>query len=184
MVDMPLSRTRSLLANINSSSSSKPIIIKLSLIILVLMDHHQFLCLKLQLGSKKSNLWMFAGESYLPHISDTQHLPPLKSKLIGGPGTLFNGVGSTHALNQSDNCDSMSINGSIVSNGSGVTSTSGVTNGVATATMANGHVNGVHVNGMATLPLVRPATGGDTSRNSTLESPKHGDPNGTQNGES
>ena len=78
----------------------------------------------------------------------------------------------------------MSINGSIVSNGSGVTSTSGVTNGVtATATMANGHVNGVHVNGMATLPLVRPATGGDTSRNSTLESPKHGDPNGTQNGE-
>ena len=127
---------------------------------------------------------MFAGESYLPHISDTQHLPPLKSKLIGGPGTLFNGVGSTHALNQSDNCDSMSINGSIVSNGSGVTSTSGVTNGVATATMANGHVNGVHVNGMATLPLVRPATGGDTSRNSTLESPKHGDPNGTQNGES
>jgi len=144
MVDMPLSRTRSLLANINSSSSS---------------------------------------ETYLPHISDTQHLPPLKSKLIGGPGTLFNGVGSTHALNQSDNCDSMSINGSIVSNGSGVTSTSGVTNGVATATMANGHVNGVHVNGMATLPLVRPATGGDTSRNSTLESPKHGgDPNGTQNG--
>ena len=121
----------------------------------------------------------------MPHISDTQHLPPLKSKLIGGPGTLFNGVGSTHALNQqSDNCDSMSINGSIVSNGSGVTSTSGVTNGVATATMANGHaVNGVHVNGMATLPLVRPATGGDTSRNSTLESPKHGDPNGTQNGE-
>ena len=48
----------------------------------------------------------------------------------------------------------MSINGSIVSNGSGVTSTSGATNGVATATngMANGHVNGVHVNGMATLP--------------------------------
>ena len=172
MVDMPLSRTRSLLANINSSSSSRTIIFL----------PHKYICIKVQ-STQESNISLFSGETYLPHISDTQHLPPLKSKLIGGPGTLFNGVGSTHALNQSDNCDSMSINGSIVSNGSGVTSTSGVTNGVATATMANGHVNGVHVNGMATLPLVRPATGGDTSRNSTLESPKHGDPNGTQNGE-
>lgn len=74
----------------------------------------------------------------------------------------------------------MSINGSIVSNGS-VGATNAATNGVA-PTATNGHVNGVHVNGMATLPLVRPATAGDSSRNSTLESPKHADPNGIQNG--
>jgi len=143
MVDMPLSRTRSLLANINSSAT------------------------------------VSESSAYLPHISDTQHLPPLKSKLIGGPGTLFNGVGSNGVGQNSDNCDSMSINGSIVSNGS-VTSIAGATNGVITTSLTNGHVNGVHVNGMATLPLVRPATG-DTSRNSTLESPKH-DTNTQQNG--
>ena len=145
MVDMPLSRTRSLLANINSSAT------------------------------------VSESSAYLPHISDTQHLPPLKSKLIGGPGTLFNGVGSNGVGHTSDNCDSMSINGSIVSNGS-VTSIAGATNGVITTSLTNGHVNGVHVNGMATLPLVRPATG-DTSRNSTLESPKH-DTNAQQNGNS
>jgi len=143
MVDMPLSRTRSLLANINSSAT------------------------------------VSESSAYLPHISDTQHLPPLKSKLIGGPGTLFNGVGSNGVGHTSDNCDSMSINGSIVSNGS-VTSIAGATNGVITTSLTNGHVNGVHVNGMATLPLVRPTTG-DTSRNSTLESPKH-DSNAQQNG--
>ena len=143
MVDMPLSRTRSLLANINSSAT------------------------------------VSESSAYLPHISDTQHLPPLKSKLIGGPGTLFNGVGSNGVGHTSDNCDSMSINGSIVSNGS-VTSIAGATNGVITTSLTNGHVNGVHVNGMATLPLVRPTTG-DTSRNSTLESPKH-DTNAQQNG--
>ena len=145
MVDMPLSRTRSLLANINSAAT------------------------------------VSESSAYLPHISDTQHLPPLKSKLIGGPGTLFNGVGSNGVGHNSDNCDSMSINGSIVSNGS-VTSIAGATNGVITTSLTNGHVNGVHVNGMATLPLVRPATG-DTSRNSTLESPKH-DTNTQQNGNS
>lgn len=147
MVDMPLSRTRSLLANINSSTVPD------------------------------------SGSAYLPHISDTAHLPPLKSKLIGGPGTLFSGaVGSTYTVN-SENCDSMSINGSIVSNGIGAVGTTSATstgtNGVSTVSMANGHVNGVHVNGMATLPLVRPTTGGDSSRNSTLESPKHQEANGS-----
>ena len=112
-----------------------------------------------------------------------QHLPPLKSKLIGGPGTLFNGVTSNgHQGTNSDNCDSMSINGSIVSNGS-VTSVSG--NGTNGHSLTNGvHHNGhnVHTNGMATLPLVRPTTGDNVSRNSTtLESPKH-DSNSQQNG--
>ena len=113
-------------------------------------------------------------------------MPPLKSKLIGGPGTLFNGVSSNGQTN-GDNCDSMSINGSIVSNGS-VTSIAGATNGVQhggghPASLTNGHINGhnVHTNGMATLPLVRPTTG-DNSRNSTtLESPKH-DSSAQQNG--
>lgn len=109
-------------------------------------------------------------------------MPPLKSKLIGGPGTLFNGVTSSGHTN-GDNCDSMSINGSIVSNGS-VSSIAGGTNGVQhSASLTNGHINGhnVHSNGMATLPLVRPTTG-DNSRNSTtLESPKH-DSAGQQNG--
>ena len=114
-----------------------------------------------------------------------QHLPPLKSKLIG-PGTLFNGVTGNGHQSTSDNCDSMSINGSIVSNGSvnsvaaAVNSgTNGVSNGVS-----NGHHNGhhVHSNGMATLPLVRPNTGDTVSRNSTtLESPKH-DSAAQQNG--
>ena len=113
-------------------------------------------------------------------------MPPLKSKLIGGPGTLFNGVTTTNGQTNGDNCDSMSINGSIVSNGS-VTSIAGGTNGVQhgphTTSLTNGHINGhnVHSNGMATLPLVRPTTG-DNSRNSTtLESPKH-DSSAQQNG--
>jgi len=153
MVDMPLSRTRSLLANINSSAT------------------------------------VSESNAYLPNISDTQHLPPLKSKLLGGPGTLFNGIsGSVNSgiNNISDNCDSMSINGSIVSNGSvnsvanqQTNPVNGMTNGMSNI-QTNGHVNGVHVNGMSTLPLVRPSTG-DTSRNSTLESPKH-ETNAQQNG--
>ena len=110
-----------------------------------------------------------------------QHLPPLKSKLIG-PGTLFNGVTGNGHQSTSDNCDSMSINGSIVSNGSVNSVAAAVNNG--TNGVSNGHHNGhhVHSNGMATLPLVRPNTAGDSSRNSTLESPKHADPSGTQNG--
>ena len=109
-------------------------------------------------------------------LVSVQHLPPLKSKLLGGPGTLFSGAGA------SDNIDSMSVNGSIVSNGS-MTSVAGAgqTNGVNGHGHSNGHSN-VHTNGMATLPHVRPTTGGDTvSRNSTLDSPKH-DSASTQNG--
>jgi len=150
IVDMPLSRTRSLLANINSSATVSD------------------------------------NNSYQSHFSDTQHLPPLKSKLIGGPGTLFNGVTTTNGQTNGDNCDSMSINGSIVSNGS-VTSIAGAREGVQhgshPTSLTNGHINGhnVHSNGMATLPLVRPTTG-DNSRNSTtLESPKH-DSSAQQNG--
>merc|ERR1719150_895225 len=98
IVDMPLSRTRSLLANINSSATVSD------------------------------------NNSYQSHFSDTQHLPPLKSKLIGGPGTLFNGVTSSTGHSNGDNCDSMSINGSIVSNGS-VTSIAG---GANTTSLTNG----------------------------------------------
>ena len=89
---------------------------------------------------------------------------------------MFSGAGA------SDNIDSMSVNGSIVSNGS-MTSVAGAgqTNGVNGHGHSNGHSN-VHTNGMATLPHVRPTTGGDTvSRNSTLDSPKH-DSASTQNG--
>ena len=101
---------------------------------------------------------------------DTQHLPPLKSKI--SPGTLF--TGTNGASSSVQDSDSMSINGSIVSNSS---ATSGAAAN-SVSSLANGHatVNG-HVNGMATLPLVRPTTGeGQTS----LESPKHGA--GQQNG--
>jgi len=134
VVDMPLSRTRSLLANINTSTSVSD-----------------------------------SSPAYSSHFSDTQHLPPLKSKLIGGPGTLFNGV--TGHQGPSDNCDSMSINGSIVSNGSvnsvAAAVSNGGTNGVSNG-VTNGHHNGgshhVHSNGMATLPLVRPNTGDTVSR--------------------
>jgi len=140
MVEMPLSRTRSLLANINTSSDTA---------------------------------------AYLPHIQDSQHLPPLKSKLNGTSAGLFNGNstnsngtsnGSASATNGLDNSDAMSINGSIVSNGSGVT-VNGVSNG-----LSNG--GGVHMNGMSTLPLMRPTTS-ESSR--TAESPKHESPQ-QQNG--
>merc|ERR1711963_1140399 len=140
IVDMPLSRTRSLLANINTSASAT-----------------------VSASATSDN-----SSGYSSHFSDTQHLPPLKSKLIGGPGTLFSGV--TGNSNGDNNCDSMSINGSIVSNGS-------VTSGGGGGTGTNGHTNG-----MATLPLVRPTTGDNVSRNSTtLESPKH-DSSSQQNG--
>ena len=110
-----------------------------------------------------------------------QHLPPLKSKLIGGPGTLFNGSHSQHGNHGHDNCDSMSINGSLVSNGSVTSVAAAAANGGQTNGLSNGH-GSVHTNGLATLPLVRPATGDTVSRASTnLDSPKH-DTATTQNG--
>jgi len=102
-VEMPLSRTRSLLANINSTSD----------------------------------------QTYLPHFQDSTHLlPPLKSKLA----------------NNLYSEDTMSI----VSNGSTAA-------GPAAAT--NGH-NG-HMNGMSTLPMMRPATTESSRTTPGLESPKH-----------
>jgi len=148
IVDMPLSRTRSLLANINTSTATT---------------------------AQPPDT-----ASYSSHFSDTQHLPPLKSKLIGGPGTLFNGSHSQHGNHGHDNCDSMSINGSLVSNGS-VTSVAAAANTGQTNGLSNGH-GSVHSNGLATLPLVRPTTGDTASRASTnLDSPKH-DTATTQNG--
>lgn len=120
---MPLSRTRSLLSNINSSDTA-----------------------------------------YLPTIQDS-HLPPLKSKL-NGASTLFSG--SSIIL---DNSDTMSVNGSIVSNGS---STNISSNGL-NSNLSNGHSNGVHINGMSTLPLMRPTTS-ESTRTSGLESPKTDSP--------
>ena len=113
----------------------------------------------------------------------------LVPQLIGGPGTLFSGSGQTTGQGAAqgngagENSDNMSINGSIVSGGS-VGSGGGAGGGAATQqtnqSLSNGHINGVHSNGLATLPLVRPNTG-DTSRTATLDSPKHDNTNG-QNG--
>ena len=100
----------------------------------------------------------------LPRFQDS-HLPPLKSKL-NGASTLFSG--SSIIL---DNSDTMSVNGSIVSNGS---STNISSNGL-NSNLSNGHSNGVHINGMSTLPLMRPTTS-ESTRTSGLESPKTDSP--------
>ena len=139
------------------------------------------------------------SSSYLPHISDSSLLPPLKAKLNGtasghaaatAGGGLFGGVivtaaASSNGLNGGgpgnsnslllDNCDTMSLNGG---SSSLVSSNGGGSNGVMNSINGGGHVsnggsNGVHVNGMATLPLVRPNTGESSSRTSTLDSPSH-----------
>ena len=138
------------------------------------------------------------SSSYLPHISDSSLLPPLKAKLNGtasghaaatAGGGLFGGVivtaaASSNGLNGGgpgnsnslllDNCDTMSLNGGssslVSSNGGG---SNGVMNSINGGHVSNGGSNGVHVNGMATLPLVRPNTGESSSRTSTLDSPSH-----------
>jgi hypothetical protein len=134
------------------------------------------------------------SSSYLPHITAdaSSLLPPLKAKLNGG-SSLFGtaaaivAASNGHSNNSTaDNCDTMSLNGSLVSNGGGVIN---VTNGSAAAHLTNGSAaaaahlstngsaaaNGgsVHMNGLATLPLVRPNTGESSSRTSTLDSPVH-----------
>ena len=113
-------------------------------------------------------------------------LPPLKSKLNGSAtlhhnssnhhhnGNMINGTNGTD--NGGNSSDNMSIKlGSLVSNGS-ATNGSAVNNSMNTPT-SNGHLNGhslsglppaQHMNGVNTLPLMRPTTS-DSCRTSVME---------------
>jgi hypothetical protein len=131
--------------------------------------------LKAKLNGAASSVAAAAGSSLFGNAA-----------VVVGSGAASNGLGSSGHTVVVDNCDTMSLNGSLVSNNGSVINVVSNGGGMASANshhLTNGsgvnngglHANGgsVHVNGLATLPLVRPNTGESSSRTSTLESPSH-----------